>query len=84
MYDATNIRLREVSFGYALPKRWLERTKCLKEASLSLVGRNLAFLFKKAPFDPDAVLSTENSNQGLDVFGMPTTRSIGLNVKLSF
>lgn len=84
MYDATNIRLREVSLGYAVPKQWLERTKWLKEASLSLVGRNLAFLFKKAPFDPDAVLSTANSNQGLDVFGMPTTRSIGCNIKLSF
>lgn len=84
MYDATNIRLREVSIEYAVPKRWLERTKYVKDARLSLIGRNVCFLFKKAPFDPDAVLSTSNSNQGLDVFGMPTTRSIGFNIKFSF
>lgn len=84
MYDATNIRLREVSLAYALPKRLLERTKYVKEARVSLIGRNICFLFKKAPFDPDAVLSTLNNNQGLDVFGMPTTRSIGFNLKLFF
>ena len=36
-----------------------------------------SFISKKAPFDPDAVLSTGNDNQGIDVFGMPTTRSLG-------
>ena len=42
------------------------------------------FIYKKAPFDPDAVLSASNSNQGIDIFGIPTTRSVGFNVKLSF
>lgn len=84
MYDATNIRLREVSLGYTLPKQLIDKTRCLKDARISVVGRNLFFLYKKAPFDPDAVLSTENGNQGIDVFGMPTTRSIGFNIKLSF
>ncbi len=84
MYDATNVRLRELSLGYTLPKRLVDKTGCLKNARISLVGRNLFFLYKKAPFDPDAVLSTSNGNQGIDVFGMPTTRSIGFNLKLSF
>ena len=84
MYDATNIRLREFSLGYTLPKRLLEKTKLLQEVQLSLVGRNLFFFHKSAPFDPDAVLSTNNDNQGIDVFGMPTTRNLGFNVKLSF
>ena len=42
------------------------------------------FLYKKAPFDPDLVLSTGNDNQGIEVFGMPTTRSLGFTVKCEF
>lgn len=84
MYDATNIRLRELSLNYALPKKWLDRNHFIKGADLSLIARNLFFFYKKAPFDPDAVLSSYNSNQGIDIFGIPTTRSIGFNVKLSF
>lgn len=84
MYDATNVRLRELAIGYTLPKSLVDKTRCLKDARISLVGRNLFFFYKKAPFDPDAVLSTSNSNQGIDVFGMPTTRSLGFNLKLSF
>ena len=84
MYDATNIRLRELSLGYTLPKRLLGRKQFVKKAELSFVARNLFFIYKKAPFDPDAVLSASNSNQGIDIFGIPTTRSVGFNVKLSF
>ena len=51
---------------------------------VSLVGRNLFFFYKDAPFDPDAILSVGNTNQGVDVFGMPTTRNIGFNVKFTF
>ena len=84
MYSATNIRLREFSLGYTIPEKWLGKTRILREVQLSFVGRNLFFLYKPAPFDPDAVLSTNNDNQGVDVFGMPTTRSLGFNVKLTF
>lgn len=84
MYDATTIRLRELSLGYRLPERLLPKSAFLKEAQLSLVARNLFFIYKQAPFDPDAVLSTHNGNQGIDIFGIPTTRSIGFNIKLSF
>lgn len=84
MYSATNIRLRELSFGYTFPKNLVEKTKAFKDIQLSFVGRNLFFLHNNAPFDPDAVLSTGNDCQGVDVFGMPTTRSLGFNVKFSF
>lgn len=84
MYDATNLRLREVSLSYAFPKKWMQKTKVLKDLQLSLVARNLCFLYKKAPFDPDLVLSTGNDNQGIEVFGMPTTRSLGFTVKCEF
>lgn len=84
MYDATNIRLRELSLSYALPKKWLDKSNFIRRADISLIARNLFFFYKKAPFDPDAVLSSYNNNQGIHIFGIPTTRSVGFNVKLSF
>lgn len=84
MYDATNIRLRELSLSYSLPQRLLRRTGVLSGVTVSLVARNLFFIYNAAPFDPDLVLSTGNDNQGIDVYGMPTVRSIGFNIKLEF
>ena len=84
MYDATNIRLRELSLSYQLPASWMEKSKVLKKAQVSFIARNLFFFYKKAPFDPDLVLSTGNDNQGIDVYGMPTTRSWGFSLKCEF
>ena len=84
MYDATNIKLREVSLSYSFPKTLLAKTKFIEGLDVSLIARNLFFFKKDAPFDPDAVLSVGNNNQGVDVFGMPTTRNIGFNLKFTF
>ncbi len=84
MYDATNIRLRELSLGYTFPRSLLAKTNFFEGATVSFVARNLFFIYKDAPFDPDAVMSVGNNNQGVDVFGMPTTRNIGFNIKLTF
>ena len=83
-YDGTNIRLREVSLGYSFPQQMLEKTGFIKGIDLSLVARNLFFIYKDAPFDPDATMSVGNDNQGLDTFGMPSTRNIGFNIKFTF
>lgn len=83
MYDATNVRLREMVFSYSFPQRWLRGSGVISEVQLSLVGRNLFFFYNKAPFDPDNVFSTDNSNQGIEIFGMPSTRSFGVNLKVT-
>ena len=80
MYDATNIRLREVSVGYEIPIA----SKTIREARISLIGRNLFFFKKEAPFDPELTMSTGNGLQGVDVFGLPSTRSMGINLKFGF
>jgi TonB-linked SusC/RagA family outer membrane protein len=84
MYDATNVRLREFSLKYSFPGTLLEKVKVFRGIDLSLIGRNLFFFHNDAPFDPDVVMSTGNTCQGVDVFGMPTTRSIGFNIKFTF
>lgn len=84
MYDATNIRFREVALGYDLPEKWLQKTKIISGIQISMISRNLGFIYKKAPFDPDLVLSTGNDNQAIDSYGMPTTRSMGFNLRFTF
>lgn len=80
MYDATNIRLREASVVYNIPTR----SKWVKTLSVSLIGKNLFFVEKKAPFDPEISSATNNGLQGVDTFGQPSTRSMGASVKFGF
>ncbi len=80
-YDATNIRLAEAHISYKLPRKFLFNKADL---TLSLVGRNLGFLYIKAPFDPESISSTGNYSQGLDYFMMPSQRTIGFSVKVGF
>lgn len=84
VYDATNIRLRELSLGYAIPKKIFGENSVFNGGEIAIIGRNLFFLKNNAPYDPDATLSTGNNLQGIDVFGMPTNRSFGVNLKLKF
>lgn len=84
VYDGTNIRLREASIGFNAPEKWFQNLKVLHGASLSLVGRNLFFLYKKAPYDPDALMGLGNDLNGVEFFGMPSARTFGFNVKLTF
>jgi len=79
MYDATNIRLRELSLGYKVPSS----SKVIKDMRLSLVARNLFFIKKEAPYDPEQAMSTGNSMQSNDVFAVPPTRSYGINLKVT-
>lgn len=80
-YSATNILLQEAAIGYTLPRKWLHDV-C--DIQLSVVGRNLCMIYNKAPFDPEAVATTGNYYQGIDFFMLPSTRNVGLNVKINF
>ena len=80
VYNATNITLRELSIGYVLPSL----SNIFDSVKLSLIANNLFFIFKDAPFDPSIASSTGPGLQGVDIFGQPTTRSIGLNINVNF
>ncbi|TFH27893.1 MAG: TonB-dependent receptor, partial [Bacteroidia bacterium] len=81
VYDRTNIRLSQLSLSYTLS---LRQDSSPVNMTFSLYGRNLFFITKKAPFDPDLVMSTDRNNQGLDNFNLPTTRTIGFNLNINF
>lgn len=80
VYDATNVSLREFSIGYNLPLQ----SSFIENMRLSLIGSNLLFFYKDAPFDPNITSSTGIGVQGVDVYGQPSTRSLGLNINIKF
>ena len=92
-YDATNFRVRELSVGYTLP---LAKDLFIKSARVSFVARNVLWLYRgesildipgvgkrKMWFDPDVSIGHLNGFQGIE-YGMPSTRSVGFNINLSF
>lgn len=81
IYSRTNVRLSQIVLGYNIP---VKRGGIVKDASVSLIGRNLFFFYKKAPYDPEQAMSTGNSMQSNDVFSVPPTRSYGFNLKVTF
>ena len=81
--DASNIRMREIALGYSLPQSMLAKTP-FRRAKFSLVGRNLFFISNNASVDPEVVTNTSTAADGFESFAPPSTRSIGLNVKLGF
>lgn len=78
-YDATNVRLQEVSLSYRLPKKLLNNRIGL---TFSVTGNNLLMLYNKAPFDPQLTGSTGTFYQGIDYFMMPSLRSFGFGLKI--
>lgn len=83
MYDATNIRLRELSLGYTFPKSLLSKTP-FTNLKLSFVARNLWMIHSNTKgFDPEAAYTSGNA-QGIEYGSMPTMRSLGLNLNVAF
>ena len=78
----TNVRLREMSIGTNLS---IAESLGVDSMNISLIGRNLFFLLKKADdIDPEAMLGTNIGGMGIATNNLPTMRSVGLNVTLKF
>lgn len=80
IYSATVVRLRQMSIGYDFNVG----NSFIKGLRLSLIGGNLIYFYKKAPYDPEIAMSTGNGMSGLDLFGQPATRNIGAQLNISF
>ena len=86
VFDATSIRLREVSLSYSLPKSILENI-FIGSANISLTGRNLWFSAPNFPegINIDPEVSSLNSNAtGLDFSTIPTVKRFGMNMRFTF
>ncbi|MEP6844488.1 MAG: SusC/RagA family TonB-linked outer membrane protein [Panacibacter sp.] len=92
-YNATSFRVREISLGYEIP---IKANNYVKSVKLSVVGRNVFWLYRgkslldipglgtrKMWFDPDMSLGNGNF-QGVEYGTLPSTRSFGLNLQVTF
>jgi len=81
--NASFIKLREFTLGYNFSKRLLNNTP-FSDVSMSVVGRNLFILWRKTTdIDPESTYLSGNA-QGLEGFGVPPTRSFGVNLSVKF
>lgn len=80
IYNATNFRLRELSLGYTFQNLFGSKNNL----NISFVARNMFFLYLQAPVDPDVSLATGNGLGAFEMFNMPSSRSYGLSMKLTF
>ncbi|MDP4206245.1 MAG: SusC/RagA family TonB-linked outer membrane protein [Bacteroidota bacterium] len=81
VYDATNIRLRQLVLGYTFN---LQDFSKIKDINLSFIASNLFYIYKKAPGNPNMTISTGNGTQSVENFGLPPIRSFTLNAKVNF
>lgn len=81
--DADYIKFRELSLGYNLPNKILDKT-FLTSANISVIARNLFYIKRSADnIDPESAYNVGNS-QGLEYFGVPSTKNYGLSINVKF
>ncbi len=83
IFDASYVKLRELSLGYNIPSA-LTKKLHIQSAKLSLVGRNVWMIFKNTPHVDPEFDSKGGNAQGFGYGELPSSRSIGANLSLSF
>jgi TonB-linked SusC/RagA family outer membrane protein len=83
VYDASYVKLRELSFGYSLPSKLLAKTPVSK-VTLSIVGRNLWIIHKNVPYYDPEVSTSAGNWQGIADGAYPSTRTLGFNLTVGF
>ncbi|GAA4777749.1 SusC/RagA family TonB-linked outer membrane protein [Olivibacter ginsenosidimutans] len=89
VFDGSFLKLREASITYTVPQRYLQRFKGIKRANISLVGSNLALLWvdksNTLRLDPETGgVSSDSRGVGFEQASVPTSRSIGLKLGVTF
>ncbi|MES1218748.1 MAG: hypothetical protein ABUT20_24805, partial [Bacteroidota bacterium] len=81
VHDLSFVKLREVSLGYALPvKKWNVTGKWMQAANFSIIARNLWLIYSASKnFDPSEISGVYGEDGQL-----PSVRSIGVNLSLTF
>ncbi len=84
VFDASYVKWRQMTIGYSIPQKMLRGT-FIQSLKFSLVGRNLAILYKNVPhIDPETGFSSANGEQGQEFGQLPSARSYGFNINVKF
>lgn len=86
--DGSYIKLREAVLTYQLPTSVMSKVGFIQTAGISIVGRNLALLYthwtNDVGIDPETGFGTNLNGIGLEQFQLPTSRTIGFRINLTF
>ena len=84
VFDASYIKLREVRISYEFPQSLITKTP-FNSVNFSLIGRNLAILHSNVDnIDPESSAYGASNGQGFEVNGIPSVKSYGANLSISF
>lgn len=84
IYDASYVKLRELSLSYSLGGKALKNIKFLNALTFSIIGRNLWLIHSNVPnVDPESTYSISNG-QGYEYGSLPQRRSYGFNLTAKF
>lgn len=79
------IKMRQLTFGYNLPAKLLEKLPLLRTVNISLVARNLFYFTKKTTnIDPEASFGSNLKYSGIEGANLPSTRNYGVNLNIKF
>ncbi|QNK76183.1 SusC/RagA family TonB-linked outer membrane protein [Winogradskyella sp. PAMC22761] len=87
IYDGTVYRLRELSLGYDVPRKFLEKT-FIGSLNISVIGNNLWFFAPNVPkytnFDPDITAYGSSNLQGIETQSAPNSKRYGIRLNVTF
>ena len=84
VYDATNIRLRNVSLTYSFPSSMLKKTP-IQRLKLGVSVNNVWMIKSNLDgIDPESVYATSTNATGMENASAPTSRTYLFNVTLGF
>lgn len=83
-FDASYVKLRELSINYRLPQKIITAAR-MQNISIGLVGNNLALWTKVPNIDPETQsISGGTLLPGFEVMQLPSSRNYGLKLNVSF
>ena len=83
--ENTWVKMREISLSYTFPQSLTRKTKVFQKLTLSIVGRDLFYLYTTLPdnINPEGIMGSGNA-QGFEWASMPGTRSVTFGLSASF
>ena len=87
VYDGSFIKLREVSLGYSIPKKFIENTP-FGSANISFSAQNIWFRPLGFPaganFDPEVLSTGVGNARGFEMMNVPASKQWGGSIKFTF
>ncbi|MFN2336483.1 MAG: TonB-dependent receptor domain-containing protein [Bacteroidales bacterium] len=84
-FNTSFLKFREARLEYALPPALIQKTKVLQGASIAVFATNIFSWDKWPQYDPEGgIMTGTNVFSGVEAGAFPMTRTVGMNLRLSF